>query len=294
MKSTNLSNNKHIYDNQINYNKLPSSCLLCSEGALGELGHIIPKFVMRWLKRASKKEEFYLNNTAVKVADTLALKMLCNKCEDIFSEHEKFFTDQYFKRHYRKTPPAEISGDIYFFALSIAWRIMISTPMMQGEENSEKYFRELRDIVKAYLLQPNERAKIDVYVFYANEISANLAAQYYKANLLNFSVRQGIFAHYLIYDDINCCATLSPIPLVYFKLGAYYFIVADQNHLQLLTFPKKIEATEGGKVHILRYSEGLIGFLNHISNGDFDEVDKSIIPLNIKYDRISLKNPHET
>jgi hypothetical protein len=288
MELINFSTNQRVYDGMIDCNKLPSSCLLCSEGKLEEFGHILPKFVMRWLKRASKKNEFYLNNTKQKVPDTLALKILCKNCEDLFSKYEKSFTDQHFKKHYRKELPAAINDDIYFFALSIAWRIMASTPIMRGQEDGEKYYREFRDVVKSYLLKPDESAEIDVYTFRANEIVINLPEQHYKPNILNFSVVQNIFVRNLIYDKINCRATLFPIPLVYFKLGVYYFIVGYRNYLQNLTFPKKMEATEGGRVYILKYTYELMGFLNCISNWDFYEVDKSIIPLNIEYNKTRL------
>lgn len=256
MTSTNFSNNQRIYDPLINGDKLPSSCLLCSEGELDKLGHIIPKFVMRWLKRVSKKKEFYLNNKPVKIADTIAIKILCNECEKEFSSHERNFTEKYFKTYYRKKFPIEFSHDIYFFALSIAWRILVSTPMMHGEENSEKHFNAISKTIKTYLLQPDKNVEIDVYVFHADEIAENLPEQHYNRNILQFSISQGIFSQQLKYND-NFIATPGRIPLIYFKLGVYYFIVADQNHLQMLTFPKKIETLGKSKVHVLKYSSEL-------------------------------------
>ncbi|MFC3532313.1 hypothetical protein ACFOLG_08955 [Vogesella facilis] len=286
MTFTNLSNNQSVYDCLINGQKLPQTCLLCSEGELHKLGHIIPKFVMRWLKFASKKSSFYLNNTETEVSDTLAIRILCDKCEDIFSRHEKAFVDNYFKKYYRKTNPGVISEDIYYFSLSVAWRIMISTPMMRGEEIGDTYYRKLRDIVGSYLIQPNKSIEVDVYVFLADEIAANLPIKSCRTNLLNFSIRQGIFVQNLMYNDYFR-ATVAPIPLVHFKLGAYYFIVACQDYLQRLSFHKIIDSSKESKVHLLRYSDDLVGFLNHISNGGFLEVIESAIPRDSKYDRIA-------
>ncbi|MBN9340651.1 MAG: hypothetical protein J0H52_11280 [Comamonadaceae bacterium] len=272
----------------INGDKLPSSCLLCSGGELNRLGHIIPKFVMRFLKSASNKSGFFLNNTKEKVSDTLAMKMLCDKCEEIFSEHEKFFTDKYFKTYYRKKPRVAINNDIYFFTLSVAWRILASTPIMKGEEGSSNYFRGLTKDIGSYLLNPNKAAEIDVYIFHADDIVANLPEESYNPNILKFSVRQGIFAEYLnrSIGSYVFRATPAPIPLVYFKLGVYYFMVTYQNYLQSLSFIEGIEKSGGGRVHVLGYSIELIGFLHHISNDIFFEVDGSIIPRGVEYNRI--------
>lgn len=283
-----LSNNRRVYDKMIDGKKLPSKCILCDEGELNECGHIIPKLVMRWLKRASSKKNFYLNNTTEITSDTLALKILCDKCEDIFSTCEKNFTDKYFKKYYRESSSPKIEEDIYFFALSIAWRIMASTRFMRNNEGGEPFRGLLEDELKSYLLQPSGKAEIDLYVFHADEVADNLSHDSYNNNLLQFSIRQGIFLQYLYYcigcRDFN--ATLAPVPLVHFKLGAYYFIVASQGYLQKLKFPKKMENIVGSKIYILKYSASLMGFFNHISNNNFDEIDKSIIPLDERYDVI--------
>ena len=288
MKPANLSNIQHVYDAMVNSDKLPSTCLLCIDGELCELGHIIPKFVMRWLKLASKKSKFYLNNTITEVPDTLALRILCKSCEDRFSHYEKFFVDKFFKKYYRKQEHNEFCEEVYYFALSIAWRIMASAPIMQGEKSGDKYYRALRDAIRPHLLDPNISVEADVYIFLANEVAANLPEKDLRENLLNFSIRQGISAQNLVYDGTCFLATLAPIPLVHFKLGAYYFIVAYQGYLQDLTFDKKIEPSEHGKIHLLRYSKELVGFLHYISNGDFLEVVESAIPTDGKYNRVHL------
>ncbi len=78
-----------------------------------------------------------------------------------------------------------------------------------------------------------------------------------------------------------------PLALVYFKLGAYYFLVAEQGYLQCLAFSKKIRAVEGtDSIHILEYSKELLGFFKYIGNGDFDEVVESVVPQDVEYDKM--------
>lgn len=283
---TNRFTNQPVYENLIAVEKLPSSCPLCpcgESGDLVELGHIIPKFVMRWLKDASKKKFFYLNNTHTNITDTIALRILCKKHERIFSGHEKNFTDTYFKKYYRNQSPPEMGGDIYYFALSVAWRILASTRMMKATEKTPVTYDELEEEIKEYLIAQKKNVGIEVYCFHAEEIIANLNHKLHNSNLLRFSIRQGIFLDYLKHNS-NMLATVAPIPLVHFKLGAYYFIVTHKYYLQRLAFNKKIEPSKDSpNVNILRYSEELIGFLKHIANGDFDEVVDSAIPKNIVF-----------
>lgn len=288
MTTTNFSNNQRVYDPMINGDKLPSSCLLCSKGELNKLGHIIPRFVMKFLKEASKEDKFYFYNMKKSVFDTIAMRMLCDECEEAFSVHEKLFVDEYFKTYYREKLYAVIDDKIYFFALSVAWRILVSTPIMKGHEDSANYCRDLIKDIGSYLLQPNKAAEIDVYIFHAKDIMEKLPKESYNANLLKFSIRQGIFLqnpNYTIGDSVFR-ATLAPIPLVYFKLGVYYFIVTYQNHLQSLSFIGEIEKADMGRVHTLGYSIELIGFLHHISNDDFLEVEEKDIPRGIEYNSI--------
>lgn len=289
MKPANLSNNQRVYDALVNSEKLPSTCLLCLDGELCELGHIIPKFVMRWLKLASKKSKFYFNNTETEVSDTLALRILCKNCEDNFARREKNFVDGFFKKYYRKQEQSGFGEGVYYFALSVAWRIMVSTPMMRDEDDGDKYYRALKDAISPHLLKPGTNVEVDVYIFLADDLVANLPAKDLREKLLRFSVQQGIFVHTLEYDKTPFVATPKPVPLVHFKLGVYYFIVAFQNHLHLLAFDKRIEQSEHEKIHLLRYSNELVGFLHHISNGDFLEVVESAIPKNVEYNKIYLK-----
>lgn len=279
--------NLHVYDTLIQNDKLPTTCLLCTHGELDEVGHVIPKFVLRWLKKqAGKKAGFFLNNTQVIVPDTLALKMLCKKCEAKFSTHEKNFTDRYFKKYYRSREAVKVGGDMYFFALSVAWRILASTRLTNEGDEMKKYCDRLEDIIKSYLNQPHQNVEVDVYAFHAVEISTNLSKDHYNDNLLRLSIRQGIFCQNL-YLPNGTLVTLCPLPLVHFKLGAYYFIVADQNYIQSLAFYKIFRKVEGeNKVYTLEYSSELMGFLNHIGNAYFNEVDKSVIPQYIRYDVI--------
>jgi len=289
MATTNLSNIQRVYDSRINGNQLPSSCLLCLDGELNKFGHIIPALVLRWLKSASKKKDFFFNNSSEKVADTLAVKMLCDRCEEIFCTHEKYFTDKYFKKFYRNKSPEKIGDDIYFFSLSVAWRILVSTPMMKGEEDSGKYFSFLTESIRSYLLQPNEKTEVDVYVFHASDIVENLPEKHYNLNLLKYSVRQGIFAQRLmaVRNGSRFLLTPAPVPLVHFKLGVYYFLVACQDYLQSLTFLSNIERSDRGGVYVLKYSDELIGFLNYISNDRNFEVHKLRTLKNIEYNIIS-------
>lgn len=284
---TNFSNNQRVYDPLIIGDKLPLSCALCSKGKLGRLGHIIPKFVMRWLKFSSKLNSFYFNNKQVKVSDTVSVRILCDKCEDAFSIHERNFTEKYFKKQYRGDD-YKINDDVYYFAISVAWRILLFSSFMRGEDGKDVYFNNLQNVMKTYLLKPDLNAEIDVHIFIADEISSNLSEGHYNAEVLKYSINQGAHAQ-ILYGEEGFIATWTKVPLVYFKLGEFYFFVSTKNYIKCLAFDKKFEVADGGRVFVMKYTDEWMGFLHHVSREGFLEIYDSAIPSDIEYNRISRK-----
>ncbi|WP_347469075.1 hypothetical protein [Burkholderia stagnalis] len=288
-KYTDITNNKRTYDPLIVDDGLPSKCLLCPCEELDERGHIIPKFVMRWLKRANKINNFYFNNDEKsKVSDTMSLRILCPDCEDKFSSQEKFFTDNFFKRFYRGEQELAAGDNIYHFAMSVAWRILAVTPLMREHAGTNKYYKSLSDWTAHFLNSPAERVPVDVYFFHGKEIEENISSDSINRNLLKYSISQGIFCQNFrkMFGREAFRITKEPVPLVRFKLGIYYFLVAPSGYLQTLSFKKKIDSCEGDRVHVLHHSDELMGFLRHASNGDFNEVNGSVIPENLEYDML--------
>ncbi|EQC0992691.1 TPA: hypothetical protein ACKP6A_002332 [Pseudomonas aeruginosa] len=284
-----VTNNEN-YDDLFVPEKMPTTCLLCIDGALSELGHIIPKLALRWLKRASKLNTFYFNNNPnIKISDTPAFKMMCEKCEDKISTLEKDFTDNYFKRYYKHQPVSKPRDELYIFAISVAWRLIISTERLKDTQSHIKPYKEIYSNLEfrmRNLLNNNQnKCNIGVYVFSADEILNNLQEVQIKRNLLLYSLRHGLKAHNLYSKDGTFLISNSHVPTVFFKIGFYYFLVVETGYFDSVQFSvKSIKASESYELFEVKYTEDFLGFLDWLMEHGLYEAN--ISPPSLKhYDR---------
>jgi hypothetical protein len=103
-------------------------CRLCLKLTELQHSHIIPKFVVKWLKDSSPGYIRTNNDPNRRIQDGYKEYFLCRDCEQLFSKWE----DVFFKRIFsplHSTPPsiASISYTPWFlkFAVSIAWRVLL-------------------------------------------------------------------------------------------------------------------------------------------------------------------------
>ena len=98
-------------------------CALCHNNSALELSHIIPKFVVRYLKNTSVGKLRSADNPNATIQDGEKHYLLCGECEDRFSECEKKFADNifhpYFKQHQRSFT---YDKWLHYFITSVSWR----------------------------------------------------------------------------------------------------------------------------------------------------------------------------
>lgn len=275
--------NNNFYDSLFSLEKMPKACLLCGDGNLDELGHIIPKLAMRWLKHASKLNSFYFNNTETKMADTPAFRMMCNDCEDKFSCLEKHFTDNYFKRYYRKQPTSTILDELYTFSISVAWRLIVSSEILKTTQKHIREYKEafsgLEHLARNFLNDHGQKCNIDVYVFSSDEILENLPEDKLDKRHLLYSIRQGLKAHNLYNKNGLFKLSFSRMPIVSFKIGFLYFFVVDSGYFSGVQFDMiSIKSSETYNLYKVKYTEGFLGFMNWCFDHGLYEVDISCIP----------------
>ncbi|MCP1510445.1 hypothetical protein J2Y83_000572 [Pseudomonas marginalis] len=273
--------NNRIYDTLFVQGRMPDKCLLCGTGELEEKGHIIPKFVMRWLKKASNKNEFFLNNDPLlKVSDTPALKIMCTACEDKVSLFEKHFTDNYYKRYYRRKKVEQFTDEVYYFAVSVAWRLIVSTERLKSTAQDEfaQSYGGMEQRARAYLLDTSKKPELDVYILSAEQIFKTVDAGRIKENLLNYSVSHGLKAHSLYDSKHGFMMTPLPIPTVSFKIGAYYFFVVMSHYFEHAEFQVNcIRRSKLERLFEVNCTEDFLGFAKWIMNDRFYEVEVSMM-----------------
>ena len=97
-------------------------CALCGQKKELQLSHIVPKFVIRHLKKTSIGS-IRAQNPNKTVQDGEKHYMLCHDCEELFSASEKRFADKVFYP-YLKNHETEFDVDekIFYFLTSLSWR----------------------------------------------------------------------------------------------------------------------------------------------------------------------------
>ena len=98
-------------------------CSLCRETKELELSHIVPKFVIRYLKKTSVGAIRNLESPDKVVQDGEKHYLLCGDCEDLFSTYETKFANTFFHPYMRDNVKSfNYDNDIYYFLTSVSWR----------------------------------------------------------------------------------------------------------------------------------------------------------------------------
>ncbi|MFD2672172.1 hypothetical protein [Marinicrinis sediminis] len=78
-------------------------CVLCGTETSLELSHIVPKMVMRTLKKTATGNIRNSQNPSVPAQDSEKHYMLWGNCEDLFSEKETYFANALFHPYIKGT-----------------------------------------------------------------------------------------------------------------------------------------------------------------------------------------------
>lgn len=98
-------------------------CALCGENKELELSHIVPKFVIRYLKKTSTGAIRNMENPDRTVQDGEKHYLLCGDCEDLFSVYETKFASKLFHPYMQNNVKEfHYDSDTYYFLTSVSWR----------------------------------------------------------------------------------------------------------------------------------------------------------------------------
>ena len=106
------------------------TCALCGEAGFICQSHIIPKFVGDWLRRHSATGYFVnAEHASKRKQDILKIRLLCERCEELFSKHENYFKRKVFDPLEKLKPPDKPQSFPYgdsleLFATSLSWRVL--------------------------------------------------------------------------------------------------------------------------------------------------------------------------
>jgi hypothetical protein len=107
----------------LGYNET-ESCKLCGDTSPIKRSHIVPKFVIKYLKDTGVTGYVRQGvNLNVRKQDFPRTKLLCAKCEEFFSKREKYFAETIFKPYLNDgIIRFEYQEWLRYFAVSVFWR----------------------------------------------------------------------------------------------------------------------------------------------------------------------------
>ncbi|WP_349925418.1 hypothetical protein ABNP43_03500 [Bacillus altitudinis] len=152
-------------------------CALCGEETNLELSHIVPKMVIRMLKKTAAGNIRNSENPNIPAQDSEKHYMLCGNCEDLFSEKEKYFANTLFHPYIKKKKiKFDYDSKLFYFLTSLSWRSLY-LDLIDFTENHVVGIDALEclisceKIMKDYLLNNrNNIETIEHHLFFFDEI----------------------------------------------------------------------------------------------------------------------------
>jgi hypothetical protein len=133
-----------------------TTCALCGKGEDLQLSHIVPKFIVNWLKESSATG--FLRGAAnrnVRIQDGAKMRLLCSACEGELSRLEKSFAEEVFFP-YQNEAVQRLSYDesMLKFIVSMGWKILYSEQdlVRQKTPNLTSHAEQALRIWRDYLL----------------------------------------------------------------------------------------------------------------------------------------------
>ncbi len=119
---------------------MAESCKLCGDTSPLQQSHIVPKFIIKYLKDTGVTGKVRQGvNIDVRKQDFPKLKLLCAKCEQLFSKREKNYSEQIFKPYLNdKVSRFEYKEWLRYFAISVFWRFAVVNIGVFEKEHPEK------------------------------------------------------------------------------------------------------------------------------------------------------------
>lgn len=113
-----------------------AKCALCQVGKELQVSHIIPRFVINWLKESSATGFLRgAENPNLRLQDAAKMPLLCSDCEERFSRFERHFAEQIFHPYQNMgTQKFAYDESLLKFIVSISWRTLFTQQQVLNGE----------------------------------------------------------------------------------------------------------------------------------------------------------------
>lgn len=178
-------------------------CALCGKDTKLRDSHIVPKFIIKYLKNTSAGK---IRNLAVPnrtVEDGEKHKLLCADCEERFSTCEKYFADTVFYPYKNEHADTFLYDEkLFYFLTSLAWRSLYLDAQDESypEEARQEMMRNV-DGIRQYLLgKASIPANVENHLFFFDTVSGSSLAEE-EHNHPNATVHRSITSYTVVSGD---------------------------------------------------------------------------------------------
>jgi hypothetical protein len=147
---------------------MSDSCTLCGEQQDLLNSHIIPNFVIKWLKKTSATGFLRTADDPNNRFQNYTEKLLCEKCEQIFNQYESPFAGYIFHPYVRNQQTKfEYDKWLKKFIISVSWRLIVSDrlPLDGFNQHHKSAINDAEDIWRK-ILTGESPLKSDPYSHY--------------------------------------------------------------------------------------------------------------------------------
>ncbi|MCK0114930.1 hypothetical protein [Gelidibacter sp. F63206] len=121
-------------------------CALYNKEAELMESHIFPKFVIKHTKKTGSRYLRRFVEPNKRVQDGLKLHLLSFEAEQEFSLREKWFAENIFEPYLCGKRTFEYDKNLYYFAISFLWRILVAEFRTDDNLKNKWYFEQLKKV----------------------------------------------------------------------------------------------------------------------------------------------------
>lgn len=112
--------------------------------------HIFPKFVIKHTKKTGSKYLRKFVEPNKREQDGLKLNLLSSEAEQEFSLREKWFAENIFVPYLSGKHTLEYDENLYYFAISFLWRILVTEFKTDNNLKNKWYFGQIKEVEKEW------------------------------------------------------------------------------------------------------------------------------------------------
>lgn len=242
-------------------------CRFCGAATPLRQSHILPAFVLRWLKETSPGAIRLAETVDRRTQDGVKIKLLCEVCEQTFSAWEKAFAERIFLPFHQRNADFE---EIHYgswalkFAASVSWRVLTFY-----HENSDISHFDEKQLQEAAIALEHWEKFLKGLILHPARFEQHLIPLDFVESISGVGIRWSPFINRYLTRTIDMdVVAFDHSAIVYSKLGRLLlvgFIAGEQRSCWKDT---RIHVREGGFGGVKQYRvpSSLIHFINSKAN----------------------------